>query len=264
MAGRLIFVTYAAGAYARNLAPNGRFARHGLGADQVLLHTRQDLERDPLYAAHRDVFDAARGAGYWAWKPLFILRALEQAQPGDVVLYQDCGTGLRYKNVLRPRELLAMARARGMIAGVRTPQYGANRRWNRKACLASMGVDRPDWLEAATIEASVSLWPASAESREFVAAWLDWCLTLEAIRDARPDELAGEDPAFVEHRFDQSILTNLCLTRAAPVLEVNEATLPLAKSVTMLELDLRARRSGAWRLLYRAVTGLGAWRRTRR
>ena len=33
-----------------------------------------------------------RGAGYWAWKPYFLLRVmLEIAEPGDFIFYSDSG-----------------------------------------------------------------------------------------------------------------------------------------------------------------------------
>lgn len=261
MAGKLIYTTYASGPFTRNLKPNAFFARHFMGADKAMLYTRDDLERDPLYAAHKAVFDARRGAGYWAWKPLFIFRALQAAGPDDVVLYQDCGNGLRYKGLLRPRKLVEFARQHGFMAGVRSPQYGANRLWNRRRCRAIMGATDDRYGNAASIEASISVWPNTAESRDFVESWLKYCLDLEAIRDATSDELDNEDEGFREHRYDQAILTNLVLVRDAPALDVLDSTRPFAKSVTALELDLRSRSNVFWRIVHRAITGTGAVRR---
>jgi len=262
MAGRLIYVTYASGPYEANLARNGWFARHGMGADKVLLYRRADLEAHPLYAANRAVFDARRGAGYWAWKPLFIAEALKQAGPDDLVIYHDCGTGLRYKTVLYPRRLIALARKAGYLTGIRNDQFGKNRAWNRRRCLELMGLDSEQARDAAPVEAVISLWSASAESRAFVEAWRDWCLNLDAIRDDSEEEKTGEDPAFIEHRYDQAILTNLTELRRAPSLEVSREMLPFAKSITMIEIELRARESRFWRLV-RGVLLRGASLRRR-
>lgn len=258
---RLIFVTYAAGAFARNLPVNGWFAKHFLRANEVILLRREDLEADPIYAPHRVVFDAARGAGYWAWKPWAIRRALASATDGDVVVYHDCGFGFRYKSLLYPRELLRLTRERGAIVGVRTGLYGSNRLWNHRECLRRTGAMTEAFLESPTIEASISFWRADAWSRGFVDAWLAACLDEEAIRDIRPDERSQQDPDFVEHRYDQAILTNLAVRHDAPVLTPSDGVLPFAKSISMLELDVRACHSRLHRAVRTALVGAASWRR---
>jgi hypothetical protein len=259
--GKLIYVTYASGPFERNLPINGWFARHFLRADQVLLYRRADLEADPVYAANRAIFDAPRGAGFYAWKAWYIWKALDQAGPNDVVLYHDCGTGLRYKSLLHPRELIALARREGFVSGVRCPQYGPNRLWNRRLCLARMDADRPDILSADTIETSISLWTNTQKSREFLMQWRDYCLVHDVIRDARPDELPSEDPDFIQHRYDQAVMTNLVWRDAAPWVDCHADGLEFAKSVTLLELDLRGRKSRVYRVLWRVVVAAARLRK---
>jgi hypothetical protein len=257
----LIYATYADGAYVRNFRNNAFFARHFMGADEARLFTRAELEASPIYAPHRSIFDAKRGAGYWAWKPWAILEALKAARSGDVVLYQDCGHGLRYRSWLHPRELLAVAADRGFIAGVRSPQYGPNRRWNSARCLEIMGCNDPWFLDQPITEAVVSIWPVSERSMAFVSQWLEYCLKVDAIRAVAPEEVAQQAPGFVEHRNDQAILTNLVLKLNAPVLEPRASCLPLAKSVSVLELDLRANRSRITSAFLRVLTTLFSfWR----
>jgi hypothetical protein len=60
--GALVYVTHAAGRFEANLERNGRLARWIGGARKAILLRRADLEADSIYAAHRDVFDAA---GRW-------------------------------------------------------------------------------------------------------------------------------------------------------------------------------------------------------
>lgn len=260
MAGQLVYVTYADGAFVGNYRPNAWFVRVLGGAGRTLFYARSDLEASPVYAAHRAIFDSARGAGLWAWKPWAILQAMEACGPDDVVFYHDCGFGLRYKLLLRPRRLISWAREHGFLAGVRAPQYGPNRKWNRAACRALMGGEEA-LAAVPTIEASVSFWPNTPAARAFVEQWLHWCLTWEAIRDARPDERGGEAPDFVAHRNDQSVLTNLVAMGNAPAYDPQPESQPFAKSVTVLELDLRSRDSAFYRLLWRAAVLIGQLRR---
>ena len=264
MADNLIFVTYADGAFEQNLASTAWFAKTFCKARRTLTLTRRDLEANAIYPPHRDVFDCARGAGSWAWKPWASLPAMDISQPGDIIFYQDCGFGPRYKQFLRPVKLMALARERGFLAGVRCPQYGPNRRWIRRRCLDIIGANQADVLDSITVQATLSFWTNTPAARAFVETWLAYCLNLEAIRDARPDEIVQEDADFVEHRHDQAILTCLVTLNHAPALDIEPTTLDFAKSATMLELDLRARENWFYAGVLGVITKAAQWRRRAR
>lgn len=246
-APRIIFVTYASGTFEANLERNASYVRRYMHADEVILLRRGDLEADPIYAAHRDIFDAPRGAGYWAWKPWAIGRALAAARDGDVVVYQDAGFGLRYRNFLPLRALADEARRRGFIAGVVNPLHGPNRRWNHRRCLAATGEITPAYLDHPMVEAVISLWTTAPESVAFLREWQNFSLDAEVIGDSLDPE--GEDSAFIQHRYDQSILTNLSIRHDAPVLVPDPRALPFAKSLTLLELVERSKTSSLIRAL---------------
>lgn len=255
---KLIFVTYADGTYERNLRWNGLCARIFLGADKTFLFRRDDLESSDTYHQHSEIFDAPRGAGYWAWKPYFILRALHEAQPGDIVIYHDCGFGFRYKSFLRPRRILNLLKNSHFVAGVRMHQYGPNRRWCHKACFELMTDGSKKYLDAPITEAAVSFWVCSEPSKAFVSEWLNTCLNIEAIGDVSNNERAEQDSLFKEHRHDQAILTNLVISNEAQVLCPSPAAWRYAKSISMLELDLRARSNPIYKLLFRVIVRLSS------
>lgn len=258
---RLAFVTYADGAFERNIAPILASARRFMGAEKTFAFTRRDLETTDLYAAHRDVFDAARGRGYWAWKPWAILKAFDACEPGDVLIYHDCGFGPRYRSFLRPTRLVERALEHGFIAGVRRPDHGPNRRWIHRRCFEIVGEATPAYLDADIIEAVISIWVVNDRSRAFLEAWLRHCLDLEAIRDIRADERADQNPDFIEHRYDQAVLSVLTIRERAAVIQPSPDALTFAKSLTMLELDQRAQSNGLARLGLRLFAGALALRR---
>lgn len=246
--GRIIFVTYAAGPYTANLPRNGWWVRRFMRADKVILLTRNDLEADPIYAPNRAVFDAARGAGYWAWKPWAIRCALNECEADDVVVYQDCGFGLRYKNVLPVRALAQTARREGFIAGVVNPTHGCNRQWNHRHCMTQTGALTAAYLDHPVIEAVVSVWTGAPESVAFVDEWLSYCLDLAIVGE--PANPEAEDPAFVEHRYDQAVLTNLAIKHRAPLLRPDTLAFPFTKSLALLELAARAQQHRGWAKIY--------------
>lgn len=247
-APRLAFVTYADGAFEQNIAPILTAARRVMRVERTFAFTRKDLEADPVYAPHRDVFDAPRGRGYWAWKPWAILKAFDACEPGDVLIYHDCGFGPRYRAFLRPTRLVELAVEHDFIAGVVRPDHGPNSRWIHRRCLEIIGEASPAWWDADIVEAVVSVWVVGKRSRAFLESWLRYCLDLEAIRDIRPEERADQRPDFVEHRYDQAVLTALAIRERAFVITPSAAAMPFAKSISMLELDQRAKRGGPARL----------------
>ena len=254
-------MTYADGPYEANLRLNAWFARIFMRCGRICTFQRCDLEADPIYLSHRTVFDQKRGAGYWAWKPWAILRAMDEAAEGDVIIYQDCGFGLRYKSFLYPRSLLALTKMNGFIAGVRVPQYGPHRRWTHKACLDAMAISDPADLNGPQVEAVVSFWTVSEQSKTFLREWLGYCLDPIVVGDALPSSIPDQDPEFIEHRYDQAILTNLVNKQSAFALEPSAAVMPIAKSVSALEIDTRARaRKWSGIVLLKLLLTLQCWR----
>ena len=186
------------------------------GADSTHGWTRAELCVLPEYAEHRSILDAPRGSGYWAWKPLIIRAELAAMSEGDVLVYCDAGRAERPQVVdraLGPVVDHVVREHAGMLPGVYIPQWGPNRRWTKRECLLAMDCDTPAVRDHCQIQASFSIWQAHRESREFVAEWARWCLDARAVADERVNPAVIESAGFIDHRHDQSILTNLAVSR---------------------------------------------------
>ena len=120
----IIFVTYATGSYKKNIRCNKFFVNIFIRPRLSLFLTDLDLKKDDIYWKNHQIFNADVGAGYWAWKPWSILKAFQNAQEGDIVLYQDCGVGLRYKNFMRPTAVINYALEHQVFPGVSVPDSG--------------------------------------------------------------------------------------------------------------------------------------------
>ena len=184
------------------------------GAATATGWTRRDLERTAFYGRHRAILDAPRGAGYWAWKPFYIVEALKAADDGDFILYYDAGRPENPYEVDRPLGVLtewAAANTGGLLPGVYIPQWGPNRRWTKGECFRAMGCDTGAIRDHPQIQATFSLWRKHERGLALAAEWLDWCTRPVAISDEKVDPGVPDAPDFVEHRYDQSIITNLAL-----------------------------------------------------
>ena len=201
----VIFVTYASGSYRKNIYWNRFFVRNFLRPTRCLFFTEDDLQQSAVYADNKTIFDSKIGAGYWAWKPWAILRAMEGAPDGGVVIYQDCGAGIKYKNILQPSALIEHALKYGAMPGVLVPNHGENRDWTHSECFRLMGCEGEAYAKTAQVEASISVWVVSEKSKEFLREWLMYCLNIDVVGDGAKPQAAS----FRCHRYDQSVLTNL-------------------------------------------------------
>ncbi len=256
----IVFLTYCDGKYCANANRNAWYPRVFWGARTVTV-TRGELERDSVYAAHREVFDQPTGAGCWAWKPWAILRTLRTLSRHQVLVYQDCGFGLRYRNFIYPRELIGRAIQGGFIAGVQTYDYGVNAKWNSRTCIETIGSYDQKYLDAPLVEAVFSFWTNTVESCAFLEEWQALCLRPEVIGITAEDKLRKQDGRFVGHRFDQSILTNLVIRENAPVVEFSGGNPGLSKSIGIVELAMRRSSSLAAGAAYSLLVSMAMLRK---
>ena len=54
-------------------------------------YSRKQLEKTKFYTDNKNTLDQDKGAGWWIWKPYYILKTLKSATNGDYVIYSDCG-----------------------------------------------------------------------------------------------------------------------------------------------------------------------------
>jgi|GEM_PF-2538163 len=228
------FVTYASGSYRKNIFWNRFFVKYFFRPKELFFFTDDNLKKDLVYLANRKVFDAKMGGGYWAWKPWVILQAMRKAAEGDLVVYQDCGKGLKYKIFARPKGLLDFALSHGAMPGVFVPSHGENWRWTHAKCFEVMGCNNPKYFESPQVEASVSMWVVNDKNIAFLEEWLSFCLDLDVVGDSTEEERDG----FVCHRYDQSILTNLVIKYDYPAM-LDPFDVPhFSKSLSFLNLSV--------------------------
>lgn len=231
------FVNYSSGSFIRNRRWNNLFIRLFVRPKALLSLTDDDLKKSSIYSANRAVLDSPRGGGYWAWKPWAILQAFDVANEGDVIIYQDCGKGGRFKNILKPRKMIEFALAHGQCAGVEIPEVGMNKFWTKRKCFELMCCNEEKYKNANQVEATTSFWVVNEGNKSIITEWLTYCIDYNVVSDS--DDLETEIQGFVEHRHDQSILTNIAVKYKLSYLRQNEELDNLFKSIWIQELFSR-------------------------
>jgi hypothetical protein len=54
------------------------------------MFNKKIFNNDPVFAnQNRNILNRKKGAGYWLWKPYILLRELNVARDGDIIIYSD-------------------------------------------------------------------------------------------------------------------------------------------------------------------------------
>jgi len=174
-------------------------------------YTREVLETTEFYKENKDILDEETGAGWWIWKPYVILDTLKNAQDGDLVVYSDCG------DMFSPG---LQSYAEGMIGEddicLLMVGNNKNKHYTKRDCFILMDCDEEDYWESNQLEAGFTIWKVCEKSKSVVEEWMNYCLNPQVIKN--DSSILGEElDGFVEHRNDQSVLTNLAIREGLSV-----------------------------------------------
>ena len=175
----------------------------------IKAYTRDWLITTQFYADNKALLDEPRGCGYWLWKPFIILDSFTRMADGDALLYLDCGDimewqGLRdwFDRNLAGKDLLISWQ----------PRYGRNHGiMTKRDCFVLMNCDAPLYHRSTQCEAGVITVCKTPKTIEFIQEWLRYCLDRRIVSDDANTCGLPNLPGFIDHRHDQSILTNLAV-----------------------------------------------------
>lgn len=198
---RITVLNYATPEFALQQKWNRITARIFGGADRIICRTAEDL--DPAFVQHNStILSESRGAGYWLWKPYFILKQLKEMEEHDILFYSDSGVCF-VKNI---RLLLPFFELLNQpVLGFELPLI--EKQWTKKHLLSSLDISDQSIFEVNQLCATYICIKKSALSIQFFEDFLKHCLAPENLTDmvcAEPN-----DPIFIDHRHDQSVFSLL-------------------------------------------------------
>ena len=242
MPEQLIWVSYASGSYKKNIFWNKLFVKYFVRPDKLMFLTDDDLKKTNTYLENQDIFNSEKG-GYYAWKPWVIIDAMKLMNEGDILIYQDCGKGIKYKNFFRPNKLIRFIRENSIMPGISIPSYGRSDKWTHAECFKEMDCDNEFYYSSPQIETAILGFKKTVKSDSLLNDWMSYCLTKSVIQSV-PRELAKyQRVGFIEHRWDQSVLTNLAKKNSIRPIELDFYELQLSKSMSIIDISLRDKNS---------------------
>ncbi len=227
---RIHLVTYATGIFLHRQWFLAKSALVNKVVDTVTNWTPSQLTAAGFGKRAPEISLASRGSGYWAWKPFIIEQQLAKVNDGDIVLYCDVGRRNNFK--LLNRSLAPLIEwmdlhHQDVLPGLLIPWKGPLSMWTKRDAFVFTDMDTAETHAATPIQASFSLWRASAKSRALAAHWMDMCSQPRLVNDERGLSGLPELPDFNDHRHDQSLLTLCCLEHGIKGLDLGAEMPPI-------------------------------------
>lgn len=175
------------------------------------VYGRDWLETTDFYKENKELLDTEPGGGCWAWKPFVILDAMKKTEEGDFLIYCDrkdmFSPGLfnYVQNNLDDDEFCMLLLGNDI-----------NKQYTKRDTFILMDCDEEDYWESKQLEAGFSVWKTCDKSVEILNEYLKYCLDHRVISGDK-SVLGEELDGFKEHRYDQSILTNIAIRESLPV-----------------------------------------------
>jgi hypothetical protein len=210
--------------------------------DQVLGFDESDLGEDIKMKLSSVFVPGVRGFGYWSWKPYFVLRALKESEPGDIVHWADAGCWLRREGRSRlleyfrivdqaPSGLLGFQAFRVAGEDLCTEKFSLpEKQWSKGDLLDYLNVrNNSNILNSNQIEATTFFVKNDPVAVAVIEQWMSVFFRSLALVDDTPSKSPNE-PGFIEHRHDQSVFSILMKINGATTLSAFETYCPIIKA----------------------------------
>jgi len=168
-------------------------------------YTREWLICTEFYKSNKEILDLDRGGGYWLWKPYIILETLKKIENNDILFYLDCG------DIFIPElQTFLFSYFENINNNYIFTLGGRNKQktYTKRDCFILMNCDNEYYYEQIQLEAGILCFRKIKENIELVEEWLRYCMNKNILTDI--DNITKQNlTGFIDHRHDQSILTNL-------------------------------------------------------
>lgn len=170
--------------------------------DGILSYKREELLETNFYSENRTIMDLQRGSGYWIWKPYIISESLKKINYGDVLFYLDCGDDFN------PSIFNFLKNYHTSFDHILTDNGYKNKCWTKRDTFIIMNCDSEKYWNSIQLEAGILSIKKTEANIRLIDEWLLYCRNEEVLTDI-PNKYGDNFECFVDHRHDQSILTNL-------------------------------------------------------
>lgn len=171
--------------------------------DKIISYNKKKIEKTDFYKKNKNILDNKRGSGFWCWKPYIILDSLSKISENDILMYCDSGSLI----LDSPKFLFDLCKNRNLV--IFSNGGYKQSMWTKRDCFVYTNGDNEKFHNAQHGLAGYNLWRKTKFTINFLQEWLRYCCNINIISDK--ENICGLPNLknFIEHRHDQSILTQL-------------------------------------------------------
>jgi hypothetical protein len=179
--------------------------------DECYGYKQDYLESFPdFWNKHKDYIENnKKGFGFWIWKAFIILKELEKINDGDIVFYADAGCIIDSSHINNINNAFnTLINDEDFITHI-CGYDCTEQKYCKKDVLDYFNISSEDFLKSPQIETNVIIFKKSDKIYNFVKNWYEIVISNNYhFADDTPSINKNYDE-FVEHRYDQSILSIL-------------------------------------------------------
>lgn len=167
-------------------------------------YTHNDIIDTKFYNDNMQLFKYKKYFGYFLWKPYIIMDALSKTK-ANRVLY--CDSNLRFTNLGAFEKSYDSLMEKQGCFFVRHENH-INKQWTKRDTFILTSSDEERYHNAHQVWTSLMGFEKLEHINFLLSEYMSMCKIPESVTDA-PSELAPEYPEFIEHRWEQSVMSIL-------------------------------------------------------
>lgn len=175
-----------------------------IGIHNVIQLNDSDLS-DDFKIDHSDILQFRRGYGYCIWKPFIILNELEKIEDDEILFYIDSSD---IPELPLFDFILNHFNNNTYLFFNRGYNHGE---WTKRDTFVIMNCDTPEYHNAVQLEAGDICLMKNDFNLNLVKEWFNNCKNINSLTEIPNICGLPNLPTFHEHRYDQSILTNIII-----------------------------------------------------
>lgn len=177
-----------------------------LGINNQTHLTDKDLDSEFL-SKYSYILSQKRGYGYCLWKPYIILKELNNIKEDEILLYID---STDYPEQIYFDTVLEHLQTNDYLFVNRGFNHG---QWTKRDTFVLMDCDTPEYHNHVQLEAGIICLKNTYFTKSLVNEWFEYCTNENILTEIPNVSNLPNVNDFREHRYDQSILTNLIIKK---------------------------------------------------
>lgn len=172
-----------------------------IGINKVFSFTENDIDKQFIKKNYK-ILSSPRGSGYWLWKPYLILKTLLESEKNSIIIYCDSGA-----YPISNLDILSNYADENNFVLFKNHEK-INKVWTKYDCFYLMGCLSEKYTNSEQANAAFQIYKNNDISKDFVNEYLKYCENINILTDL-PNIHGNNFSEFIDHRHDQSVLTNL-------------------------------------------------------